>query len=66
MQILFEVRLGRELSIPLLLIFHNDLIFVSKTIETRIEFCRLVLLVHASYAITIRINGESKSENENI
>ena len=65
MQILFEVRLGRELSIPLL-IFHNDLIFVSKTIETQIEFCRLVLLVHASYAITIRINGESKSENENI
>ena len=65
MHILFEVRLERELSIPLL-VFHNDLIFVSKTIETQIEFCRLVLLVHASYAITIRINGESKSENENI
>ena len=63
MHILFEVRLGRKLSIPLRLIFHNDLIFVSKTIETQIEFCRLV---HASYVITIRISGESKSNNENI
>ena len=45
MHILFEVQQGREVSIPLRLIFHNDPIFVSKTIETQIEFCRLVLLL---------------------
>ena len=56
MQILFEVRQGREISIPLRLIFHNDLIFVSKTIETQIEFCWLVLLVHTFYVKTIHPN----------